>query len=414
MKNQKNSMMPILIIGALFFIFGFITWLNGVLIPYLKIACELNHFESYLVVFAFYISYFIMAIPSSFVLQKSGFKKGMMIGLMIMAFGAVLFIPAAMTRTYWMFLCGLFVLGTGLALLQTAANPYVTIVGPIESAAKRISIMGVSNKIAGVLAPLLLSYFIMKDGDAVQDTLASLSEAAKVPFLDELASRVIIPYVFIAVSLLILAVLIKFSSLPDIDEEEDEEHKQDHDRIFNYPYLFLGVIALFLYVGVEVLAADTIISYGLWNKIPFNSAKFFTSVTLSGMIIGYFIGIASIPKYISQNKALMISAISGLLFSTMAIVTTSWTSVSFIALLGLSNAIMWPAIWPLAIGGLGKYTKLGSSFLIMAVAGGAVMPLIYGMLSDAFNPQLAYLINIPCYLFILYFAVSGYKVGRKV
>lgn len=414
MKNQKNSMMPILIIGALFFIFGFITWLNGVLIPYLKIACELNHFESYLVVFAFYISYFIMAIPSSFVLQKSGFKKGMMIGLIIMALGAVLFIPAAMTRTYWMFLCGLFVLGTGLALLQTAANPYVTIVGPIESAAKRISIMGVSNKIAGVLAPLLLSYFIMKDGDAVQATLATLSDAAKIPVLDDLAARVIIPYVFIAVSLFVLAILIKFSSLPDIEEEEDVEHKQDHDSIFNYPYLFLGVIALFLYVGVEVLAADTIISYGLWNDIPFNSAKFFTSVTLSGMIIGYFIGIASIPKYISQNKALMISAISGLFFSTMAVITTSWTSVSFIALLGLSNAIMWPAIWPLAIGGLGKYTKLGSSFLIMAVAGGAVMPLIYGMLSDVFNPQLAYLINIPCYLFILYFAISGYKVGRKI
>lgn len=414
MKNQKNSLMPILIIGALFFVFGFITWLNGALIPYLKIACELNHFESYLVVFAFYISYFIMAIPSSFVLQKSGFKKGMMIGLMIMALGAVIFIPAAMTRTYWMFLLGLFILGTGLSLLQTAANPYVTIVGPIESAAKRISIMGVSNKIAGVLAPLLLSYFIMKDGDAIQAQLANLSEAARIPVLDDLAARVIIPYIFIAISLFILAILIKFSSLPDIQDEEDEEHKQDNDRIFNYPYLFLGVIALFLYVGVEVVAADTIISYGLWNDIPFNSAKFFASLTLAAMIVGYFIGIASIPKYISQNKALMISAISGIVFSTLAVITTSWTSVTFIALLGLSNAVMWPAIWPLAIGGLGKYTKLGSSFLIMAIAGGAVIPLVYGLLSDVFNPQIAYLINIPSYIFILYFAMSGYKVGRKI
>ena len=413
MNNSKNNLMPILIIGALFFIFGFITWLNGVLIPYLKISCELNHFESYLVVFAFYISYFVMAIPSSFVLQKSGFKRGMMIGLMVMALGALIFIPAAMTRTYWMFLFGLFVLGTGLALLQTAANPYVTIVGPIESAAKRISIMGVSNKIAGVLAPLVLSYFIMKDGDAIQNQLATLSESAKALFLDDLATRVIVPYIVISISLFVLAILIQFSSLPDIKDEEDEEHKQDNDSIFNYPYLFLGVIALFLYVGVEVIAADTIISYGLWNDIPFNSAKFFTSVTLAAMILGYFIGIVSIPKYITQNKALMISAISGVLFSTLAVLTTSWTSVTFIALLGLSNAIMWPAIWPLAIGGLGKYTKLGSSFLIMAVAGGAIMPLVYGVLSDAINPQMAYLINIPSYLFILYFATLGYKVGRK-
>ncbi|MBB6272184.1 glucose/galactose transporter [Pedobacter cryoconitis] len=415
--TAKKGMPPIIIIGALFFIFGFVTWLNSVLIPYLKLACELNNFESYLVAFAFYISYLVMAIPSASVLKVTGYKKGMALGLVVMGIGALVFIPAALTRTYGLFLLGLFIQGTGLALLQTASNPYITILGPAESAAKRISIMGICNKVAGAIAPIVLGAIALKDADGFHDRLLLMNPAEKIAELNALASRVILPYVIIIIVLVILAVLIYFSTLPEIDtDKEDETVSQataGKTSILQFPHLLLGVLTVFLYVGVEVMAGDTIISYAHYQGIPLSTAKFFTTFTLLGMILGYLIGIICIPKYISQENAMKWFAALGILLTVIAIFTTGYTSVLFIALLGLANSLVWPAIWPLALSGLGRFTKIASSLLIMGIAGGAIIPLCYGALADKLNAQQAYWIMVPCYAFIFYYAASGYKVKSK-
>lgn len=412
---QKSSyLLPMLIIGALFFIFGFITWLNGILIPYLQIACELTDFQALFVAFAFYIAYTIMALPSAWLLNKTGFKKGMMFGLWIMALGTVLFVPAAMVRTYPLFLAGLFVVGTGLAVLQTAANPYITIIGPQESAAKRISILGICNKAAGALAPLILAYFILNDGDAFIESIKTMDTVNRNLTLDELARRVINPYIAMTVILFVLGIGIYLSPLPVLKEEKDtsvtenDENKKTH--ILQFPHLVLGAMALFFYVGAEVIAGDTIIRYGLSLGIEMNTAKIFTSLTLGFMVTGYILGVLLIPKYLNQRIALLISGVLGVLFGLGVVFTQGITSVVFVALLGLANALVWPAIWPLAVRDLGKFLSTGSALLIMAISGGAILPLLWGKLSDTYSSQMAFLVLIPLYVFIVFYATKGYKI----
>lgn len=416
LSGKPNYTSQIVIIGILFFIFGFVTWLNSTLIPYLQIACQLETSQAVLVTFAFYISYAVMAFPSSWVLKKTGFKNGMMWGLICMAIGALIFIPAAESRTYGIFLTGLFVIGTGLALLQTASNPYITILGPLESAAKRISVMGICNKGAGALAPLVMGAFLLKDSDAFVEKLKTLNPAEKAIQLDALASRVIVPYVIIAAVLIALAIFIYFSSLPEVKAEGEEEkdvHNGDGQTIFSFPYLWIGFVALFLYVGVEVMAGDIIQVYGKAIGISLDIAKHFTTYTMIGMLIGYLIGIVMIPKYISQTTALKASAILGVIFTLLAIFTSGYNSILFIALLGLANALVWPAIWPLTIHGLGRFTKTGSALLVVGIAGGAVLPKLWAVIGERFGYQEAFWIMVPCYLFILYFAAYGHKVGLK-
>ncbi len=413
-----RSNRPIFIIGSLFFVFGFLTWLGSVLIPYLRIACELNNLVSYLVTFSFYISYMVMAIPAASVLERTGYKKGMSIGLFTMAAGAAVFIPAALSRSYALFLAGLFVQGTGLAILQTAANPYITILGPLESAARRISIMGICNGIAGVIAPLLLGAVILKDADGIKATVASMNANEKNEVLNHLAQRVIFPYSVMTIVLILLAFLIIVSGLPepgaDADDESVGSANTNKTSIFQFPHLLFGVLTLFLYVGVEVIAGDTIINYGSSLGIPLSSAKFLASCTLGLMLAGYVIGIIVIPKYISQVQVLKLSSVMGLIFIILALLTKGYVSVAFIALLGLANSLVWPSIWPLAINGLGQFTKIGSSFLIVAVGGGALLPLLYGWLADKFSPHQAYWVVVPCYLCIWYYASAGHKFGLQL
>jgi FHS family L-fucose permease-like MFS transporter len=424
--TKKSGLNPIIIIGALFFVFGFVTWLNGTLIPYLKIACQLNNFESYLVASAFYIAYLLMAKPSAWILKVFGFKNGMAVGLIIIAAGALIFVPAALTRVYPIFLLGLFVQGSGLAVLQSASNPYITILGPPESAAKRISIMGIFNKFAGVLAPIALGSVILSNIDSFNAKLATLTGAEKVAQLNELASRVIVPYVLIVIVLVILGILIYFSGLPEIDTDHEDDAvaaaNSSKTSIFDFPHLIIGVIALFFYVGAEVIAGDSIISYGVSHHMPLSEARYLASCTLTFMVLGYFAGIAFIPKYISQQKALVYSAILGVVLTVVALFAPKYVSIACIALLGLANSLMWPAIWPLALSGLGRFTKIGSSLLVMGIAGAAVFPPLYGLLVDASKAsqgpemaaQISYWILIPIYLFILYFATIGYKKGKHV
>lgn len=412
-KSNNKLSNPIIIIGVLFFVFGFVTWLGSVLIPYLKIVCELNDTDPYFVAFSFYISYAVMAIPSALVLKKTGFKNGMALGLFIMAIGTLLFIPAAKLRLYGLFLAGLYVQGTGLAILQTASNPYVTILGPRESAAKRISIMGVCNGIASSLSPIILGAAILSGADTIKNKLAHVNVSEKNILLKELASRIEMPYLLMMLGLLVLSLLVKFSGLPEAHEEkEDQSNAVIHSKknIFQFPHLLIGVLTLFLYVGVEVIAGDTIISYGSYQGISFSIAKYFSSATQINMLIGYVIGIICIPKFISQEKALKISAVAGIIFALMAIISNGYPSIVFISLMGLANSLMWPSIWPLALEGLGKFTKIGSSLLIMAIGGGAVLPILYGKLAGRFNPQQAYWIVIPCYLAVFFYAVKGHKI----
>ena len=408
-RTSGSANRSIIIIGALFFIFGFVTWLNALLIPYLKIACELTTFQSYFVTFAFYIAYVVMAPISTRTLNKFGFKKGMSLALGVMAVGALLFIPAAMSRTYLIFLIGLFVMGGGLAILQTAVNPYVTIVGPAESAAKRISIMGICNKLAGAAAPIIIGFFLQLD--KAEELVGTTNEAA----LDEMALRVIPPYIGIIVVLLLLALWVYKSSLPEVDAEDEEDEnslQKGAKRISDYPHAILGVVTLFIYVGVEVISVDTIIDYGIFQGFDFETAKSFTTGTMAAMIVGYLIGIVAIPKYIKQENALKMCAILGVVFTVGAIFTSGFLSVAFIALLGLANSLMWPAIWPLALADVGKLTKAVSSLLVMGIAGGAIIPLAYGGLAEIADKQTAYWVAVPLYLFILYYAVSGHKIRK--
>jgi FHS family L-fucose permease-like MFS transporter len=414
--SKGSYVLSITIIGSLFFVFGFITWANSQLIPYLKIACELTDTQSFLVATAFFAAYFFMAIPSSLILKKTGYKKGMSLGLFVMAIGALIFIPAANSRSYALFLSGLFIIGSGLALLQTASNPYVTVLGPIESAAQRISIMGICNKVAGILAVFILGGIVLKNADELKAKLLVVTPAERNAELNALASRVIDPYITIAIVLSVLAVIIYFINLPEIREQEeaasDTALSKVKTSIFQFPHLWLGALAIFFYVGVEVISYDTFAAFGESLGYPLERASKFASFTGYGLLLGYVLGIICIPRFISQQRALVANAVLSLVLVLLTLFTNGITPVICFALLGFSNAIMWPAIWPLAMNGLGKFTKIGAALLIMGIVGGALLPPLYGVVSKSIgSKQLGYFLLIPCYLYILYYAVKGYKVG---
>lgn len=414
--KKQSYTTSLILVGLLYFIFGFITWLNGTLIPFLKAVCQLNNFQSYFVTFAFFISYFVMALPSSAILNKTGFKKGMSLGLLVMAGGALLFIPAAMQRNYMLFLTGLFTEGLGLAILQTAVNPYVTILGPAESAASRISMMGIANKAAGMILPAIMAGILLSGVDGINEQVNATTDIAqKEQLLSELAQRIINPYIVLAIVLIVLALLIRVSPLPDVNDTEENPDTDDstHPTIWHHTYLILGALAIFFYVGVEVIAGDSIISYGTSMGIPIEEAKWFTSFTLGSMVAGYFAGIILTPRIISQELFLRICTVLGLVLVVGVLTTTGKTSVYFLASLGFAHAIMWPAIWPMSLKGLGKFTKTGSALLIMGIAGGAILPLLYGKMVDISGNRAAYWVMIPCYLYILFFALAGHKIGYK-
>ncbi|MGC4056885.1 MAG: sugar MFS transporter [Chitinophagaceae bacterium] len=415
---KKNYTFALVVIAALFFVFGFITWSNSQLIPYLKIACELTDTESYLVATAFFAAYFVMGIPSSYVLKLTGFKKGMSLGLLVMAGGALLFVPAANTRNFPLFLTGLFIIGSGLALLQTASNPYATVLGPIESAARRISIMGICNKIAGISAVYVLGSIALSDVDALKARLPLLSDTDRAAELNTLAQRVVHPYQILAMSLALLAGIIWMIRLPEIVEEdahpEDSEFTAGKTSVLQFPHLVLGAIAIFFYVGVEVISYDTFAGFGEVLGFSLEQSKSFATYTGYCLLGGYVFGIAAIPRFISQQYALFLLTLLSIVLVLVSMFTGGYVAVVAFALLGFSNSVVWPAIWPLAINHLGRFTKTGSALLIMGIVGGAVLPPLYGEFARAIgSKQLAYSLMIPCYLFILYFAFSGYKLGLK-
>ncbi|MDC8783585.1 sugar MFS transporter [Roseateles koreensis] len=427
----RGVVLPMLFIGLMFFILGFVTWLNGSLIPFLKIVCNLSNFQALWVTFAFYIAYTVMALPSAAILSRIGYKNGMTLGLGVMALGALLFIPAARSSYYGIFLLALFTLATGMTLMQTAINPYIVCIGSRESAAMRISIMGLFNKGAGIVVPLVFSALILSGIDKYSDAaLASVDAAGRALMRAELSERLVFPYAVMAAGLVLFMVIIRFAPLPELTMEQADTQQQDQTLrrfgVFQFPQVVLGALALFSYVGVEVIAGDTIGLYG--RNLGVTNFAILTSYTMGFMVLGYCLGVVAIPRFVAQKTALLISALCGMAF-TLGVVLGSGTdtsvsqallgwagvplvpnSVMFLALLGLANALVWPAIWPLALEGLGKYTAAGSALLIMGIAGGALLPMLYGRLSDAASPQAGYWVLLPCYTAILLYALVGHKI----
>ena len=414
-SNARDVVTGMLFVGLLFFILGFVTWLNGSLIPFLKVVCQLTNFQALLVTFAFYIAYTVMALPSAAVLKRTGYKKGMTLGLGIMGLGALLFIPAGQTRHYELFLAGLFTLATGMTLMQTAINPYIVCLGPRESAAMRISIMGLFNKGAGIVVPIIFASLMLKNIDTASQ--------------DMLAQRLVFPYACMAAVLFAIMAFIHFSKLREIPPETDGiDGRVDATSVLQFPQLVLGALALFCYVGVEVIAGDTIGLYG--HELKVANFGVLTSYTMVCMVLGYLVGVIAIPRYLSQQRALVLSGLVGVLLTIgVALGSTedhglsqallSWIgaplvpdTVMCLALLGLANAMVWPAIWPLALQGLGRHTASGSAVLVMAIAGGALLPLLYGHLSDIVTPRSAYWLLLPCYALILWYAAAGHKIRR--
>ncbi len=417
-SQPSHYVMSMVIIGVLFFIFGFVTWLNSSLILFVKVGFDVDNVGAFLIPMAFYLSYFFLALPSAVVLKRTGMKKGMALGLLVMAVGAILFAVFMGSYDYIGALLALFVLGAGLALLQTASNPYVSILGPIESGAKRVAIMGICNKFAGGVAPYVFGALLLSGATAYATRIKqAASPQARAILQHAFVSRAVMPYVVMAVVLTLLAVWVVFSSLPDIKPESNLQTSGDHASrrsIFSFPHLWLGVLCLFIYVGMEVMAGDGIVIYGQASGLALDTAKHLTSWVMVGMLIGYLAGVGLTPRFVSQQRYLAISALLGVLFAFGAWRTHGTLSVGFVAALGFANAMMWPAIFPLAIKGLGDRTAFGSALLIMGIAGGALIPQIFVHLEEIIDFQLAFLlVMVPGYIYILFYGAIGHRAGQS-
>lgn len=418
-KTRSQFILSMVMLGCLYFVFGLVSWVNSILVPYFKVACELqSEVQSYLAQFAFYIAYLVMTIPASALLNRVGYKKGALIGLWILALGAFLFTPAALTRTYNMFLVALFTMGTALAILQTVANPFVTIIGPMESAAKRISIVGICNKFAGILAPLIFSAIVIKPNQAKFDLIqsGSLEGSAKDAALSDLLHGVIPPYVVLGVLLLIFGVVFYRSSIKDINPSRTSASadavQQGRKSVLSYPYLVLGVLALFCHLGTQALSINTIIPFA--GEIGVKATEIFPSLTLACTLLGYFLGVILIPKHLSQQQTLKICTTMGCVFSVLVIVLPPQVGIWFLVLMGIPNSVIYAGIWPLAIHDLGKWTNLGSAILVMALCGSAIFPLVKAAIVDSTGCtlQMSYWILIPAFLYMMFYAFFGHKINN--
>ncbi|MBP6967641.1 MAG: glucose/galactose MFS transporter [Prolixibacteraceae bacterium] len=400
MKNNNGGnryALPLVIVGVMFFAIGFALGINSYLVPLLNKALQISSGQSYLVIAATFSAFLIFGYPASLVIGKIGYKKTMALSFLMFAVGFYLFIPSAKLESLGLFLLASFISGMGNAFLQASVNPYITILGPIESAAKRMSIMGICNKLAWPVAPLFLALVIGKSVDDVVLTDINL------PF-----------YIIIGV-FLILGVLAYFSPLPEVkaagedpDSVEDCPYAATKTSIWQFPHLLLGALTLFLYVGVETVSLSTLVDYA--NSLGLPNPDQYAWIASVGMVVGYICGVLFIPKYLSQAAALKICAYIAIAGSLLVVLTPATLSIWFIFLMALGCSLMWPALWPLAIAELGRFTKAGSSLLVVAIVGGAVIPTIFGFLKDGVGAQNAYWICLPCFLFILYYALSGHKI----
>lgn len=397
--NKKSYFFPLVIVGTMFFAIGFALGINSYLIPLLNKALNISSGQSYLVLAATFSAFLIFGYPASLVIGKIGYKRTMALSFLMFALGFYLYIPSAKMESLSLFLFASFISGMGNAFLQAAVNPYITILGPIESAAKRMSIMGICNKLAWPIAPLFLSFVISKDVTEVQLTDINL------------------PFMIIIGVFILLGILALLSPLPEVkavgedeDSAEDCPYAANKTSIWQFPHLILGMITLFIYVGVETISLGTLVDYA--NSLELPNPDLYAWIAPVGMVIGYLFGAIFIPKYISQAKALLVFSLIAIVGSLMVVLVPPAMSIYFISFMALGCSLMWPAIWPLAMADLGKFTKAGSSLLVVAIVGGALIPTIYGFLKDAVGAQDAYWITVPGFLFILYYALLGHKIRK--
>ena len=417
--NKKDYIISMALLGALFFVFGLVSWVNSILVPYFKVACSLHsEVQGYLAQFAFYIAYLVMTIPASALLSRTGYKKGALIGLWILALGAFLFIPAALSRQYNIFLVALFTMGTALAILQTVANPFVTIIGPIESAARRISIVGICNKLAGIIAPLLFSAIVIAPQKERMAAIQAgdLSGEALDEALGALLHGVIPPYLVLGIVLVVFGLIFYKSPVRDINPAKAapaEAPTDGRSSLFAYPYLVLGVLALFCHLGTQALSVNTIIGFA--GEAGFGSTAVFPSMTLACTLAGYFIGVALIPKHISQQTMLKIVTSIIVVIGILVPLLPAKAAVWCLVLMGIPNSVVYAGIWPLAIHDLGKWTNLGSAILVMALCGSAIFPLVYASIADATGSlQTAYWLLLPAALYMSWYAFAGHKIEKWI
>lgn len=396
MKNKY--IVPLAFIGTMFFTVGFATGINGYFVPFLESNLNLSSTQSYLVIAATFIAFLVFSFPAASIINRVGYKRTMSLAFFMFAIAFAMFIPAARLESFALYLAACFLSGTANTVLQAAMNPYVTILGPIDSAAQRISIMGICNSIALSLPSVFIAAVTRKSIDRV--ALGDLD----LPF-----------YIIIAV-VTILGIATFFAPLEEIkaegeDNDEDCPYAATKTSIWQFPHLVLGALALFVYVGVENLALLTVLDYA--QDLGLNNPEKYTVFPGIGMAIGYIIGIICIPRFISQVKALRICTWVAVIDSLLIVLTPATISVWCVSLLSLACSLMYPAIWPLAITDLGKFTKKGSSLLVASIGGGALIPLLFGAVKDLVGSQNAYWICLPFYLLIMYYAYKGYKIRTK-
>lgn len=399
MTQKNNYLFPLAIIGLFFFSIGFALGINSYLMPVLKNAMHISGAASSLLLAATFIPFLLFGIPATHCIRLIGYKRTMALSFAIFAVAFALFILAAKQNSLTWFLIASFVSGAANAVLQASVNPYVTILGPLDSAARRISCMGISNKLAWPVTTLFITLVI---GKGIGDTQLS---------------DLYLPFTIIIAIFLLLGVIALLAPLPDVKAAGEDEsdttassnsYADGKTSILQFPHLLLGCLALFLYVGVETISLATATGYAQSLGLEGDNYGFIPSV---GMIVGYVCGVIFIPRYLSQAVAMRICAIIALVGSiAVAVVPNPVFSVCCIFLMALGCSLMWPALWPLAMADLGKFTKAGSSLLTMAIAGGAVMPWLQGLVQDAFSYQTSYWVSVPCFLFILYYGLAGYKV----
>lgn len=399
--STKHVNIPVALafVGLMFFSLGFALGINSYLIPVLQGGLSITSLESYLLLAATFVPFLIFGYPSSVLIGKIGYKGTMAVSYALFAVAFCGYILSSHESSFALFLVASFISGTANTVLQAAVNPYITILGPIDSAARRTSIMGICNKLAWPVAPLFLAFVI---GKPVAET-----QIADLDF----------PFWIIVAVFVILGVVALLAPLPDVkavgeDEGEaaDCPYAASKTSIWQFPHLLLGCLALFVYVGVETISLSTLVDYANDLKLP--DAQNYAWISSIGMVIGYICGIVFIPKYLKQSQALVICSLVAIVGSIVVPLAPASISIWCVGLLALGCSLMWPALWPLAMTDLGKFTKAGAGLLTCAIAGGAVMPTLFGFLKDGIGMQNAYWLCLPCFVLILLYGTSWYKIRK--
>lgn len=407
-SSANNYQFALIALTTLFFMWGFITCLNDILIPHLKSVFSLNYTQSMLIQLCFFGAYFIVSLPAGALVKRISYKWGIVVGLLVAAVGCALFIPAASYRVYGLFLGALFVLAAGITVLQVAANPYVTALGAPESAASRLTLTQAFNSLGTTLAPMFGAFLILSAATA---SLPGASPEQMDALRAVEADAVRFPYLLLAVAFIVLAAIFAALKLPNVDEEETEAAGVKEGSAWSYRHLVLGAIGIFVYVGAEVSIGSFLVNFlgePTIAGMPEAEAAHYVAYFWGGAMVGRFIGSVAM-RYINDGKALAFNAAIVILLLLVTILTSGKLAMWTVLAIGLFNSIMFPTIFSLALKGLGRHTSQGSGILCLAIVGGALLPVIQGALADTVGIQHAFVLPILCYLYIAFYGVKGHK-----